>query len=74
MAVAVRTLDNFIAGEWRPASGDRSREIASPVTGEVRVSYSHRSTLFNKNVLSLYLHEQILPSQFKCFHANNTGI
>jgi acyl-CoA reductase-like NAD-dependent aldehyde dehydrogenase len=35
MAVAVRTLDNFIGGEWRPAAGDRIREIASPVTGEV---------------------------------------
>ena len=35
MAVAVRTLDNFIAGEWRPASSERAREIASPVTGEV---------------------------------------
>jgi len=35
MAVAVRTLDNFIGGEWRPAGGDRIREIASPVTGEV---------------------------------------
>jgi len=35
MAVAVRTLDNFIAGDWRPANGERAREIASPVTGEV---------------------------------------
>jgi acyl-CoA reductase-like NAD-dependent aldehyde dehydrogenase len=35
MAVAVRTLDNFIGGEWRPATGQRIREIASPVTGEV---------------------------------------
>jgi len=35
MAVAVRTLDNFIGGDWRPANGERGREIASPVTGEV---------------------------------------
>ena len=35
MAVAVRTLDNFIGGEWRPPSGERFRELVSPVTGEV---------------------------------------
>jgi acyl-CoA reductase-like NAD-dependent aldehyde dehydrogenase len=34
MAVTVRTLENFIGGEWVPASGDRGREIVSPVTGE----------------------------------------
>ena len=35
MAVAVRTLDNFIGGEWRPPRGEGFREIVSPVTGEV---------------------------------------
>jgi acyl-CoA reductase-like NAD-dependent aldehyde dehydrogenase len=35
MAVAVRTLDNFIGGEWRPPSGEGFRELVSPVTGEV---------------------------------------
>jgi acyl-CoA reductase-like NAD-dependent aldehyde dehydrogenase len=35
MAVAIRTLDNFIGGEWSRPRGDRVREIVSPVTGEV---------------------------------------
>ncbi|HEV8103647.1 MAG TPA: aldehyde dehydrogenase family protein [Gaiellaceae bacterium] len=35
MAVAVRTLDNFIGGEWQPPRGEGFREIVSPVTGEV---------------------------------------
>jgi succinate-semialdehyde dehydrogenase/glutarate-semialdehyde dehydrogenase len=35
MAVAVRTLDNFIGGAWRPPSGEGFRELVSPVTGEV---------------------------------------
>jgi acyl-CoA reductase-like NAD-dependent aldehyde dehydrogenase len=35
VAVAVRTLDNFIGGEWTRTTGDRVREIVSPVTGEV---------------------------------------
>jgi succinate-semialdehyde dehydrogenase/glutarate-semialdehyde dehydrogenase len=34
MAVSVRTLDNFIGGEWVQSTGERSREIVSPVTGE----------------------------------------
>src|SRR5438105_6958393 len=34
MAVTVRALDNFVAGAWVPATGDRVREIVSPVTGE----------------------------------------
>ena len=34
MAVTVRTLQNFIAGEWVEATGDEAREIVSPVTGE----------------------------------------
>ena len=34
MAVTVRTLQNFVTGEWRVATSDRFREIVSPVTGE----------------------------------------
>ena len=34
MAVTVRTLQNFIAGEWVDATSDEAREIVSPVTGE----------------------------------------
>ncbi len=34
MATAVKTLQNFIGGEWVEATGEDSREIASPVTGE----------------------------------------
>ena len=34
MAVAVRTLDNFVGGAWVAATGDSARTIVSPVTGE----------------------------------------
>jgi acyl-CoA reductase-like NAD-dependent aldehyde dehydrogenase len=34
MATTVRTLRNFVGGDWIEASGDSSREIVSPVTGE----------------------------------------
>jgi succinate-semialdehyde dehydrogenase/glutarate-semialdehyde dehydrogenase len=34
MAVTVRTLENFIGGEWAPATSDSSRTIVSPVSGE----------------------------------------
>ena len=34
MAVTVRTLENFIGGDWVAATGDSSRQIVSPVTGE----------------------------------------
>ncbi len=34
MAVAVRTLENFIGGEWVAGTGENAREIVSPVTGE----------------------------------------
>ena len=34
MAITVRTLQNFIGGEWVEATGDQAREIVSPVTGE----------------------------------------
>ena len=34
MATTVRTLQNFIGGDWVEATGDEAREIVSPVTGE----------------------------------------
>ncbi len=34
MATAVRTLENFIGGDWAEATGEDAREIISPVTGE----------------------------------------
>jgi len=34
MATTVRTLRNFIGGEWVESTGDSSREIVSPATGE----------------------------------------
>src|SRR5437763_1958424 len=34
MAVTVRTLENFVGGEWVASTGDSAREIVSPVTGE----------------------------------------
>ena len=34
MATTVRTLQNFIAGEWVESTGESVREIVSPVTGE----------------------------------------
>jgi acyl-CoA reductase-like NAD-dependent aldehyde dehydrogenase len=34
MATTVRTLQNFIGGDWTEATGDDAREIVSPVTGE----------------------------------------
>jgi acyl-CoA reductase-like NAD-dependent aldehyde dehydrogenase len=34
MALAVRTLENFVGGAWVAATGDRARSIVSPVTGE----------------------------------------
>jgi acyl-CoA reductase-like NAD-dependent aldehyde dehydrogenase len=34
MATAVKTLQNFIGGEWVEATGEDSREIVSPATGE----------------------------------------
>jgi succinate-semialdehyde dehydrogenase/glutarate-semialdehyde dehydrogenase len=34
MATTVRTLQNFISGEWVDSTGESAREIASPVTGE----------------------------------------
>jgi succinate-semialdehyde dehydrogenase/glutarate-semialdehyde dehydrogenase len=34
MAVTVRTLQNFVGGEWVASTGDSAREIVSPVTGE----------------------------------------
>jgi acyl-CoA reductase-like NAD-dependent aldehyde dehydrogenase len=34
MATTVRTLQNFVGGEWSEPTGDSIREIVSPVTGE----------------------------------------
>src|SRR6185312_13514582 len=34
MAVTVRTLENFIGGEWVDATGESARAVVSPVTGE----------------------------------------
>src|ERR687895_2306906 len=34
MATTVRTLQNFIGGDWVEATGESAREIVSPVTGE----------------------------------------
>jgi acyl-CoA reductase-like NAD-dependent aldehyde dehydrogenase len=34
MATTVRTLQNFIGGDWAEPTGDEAREIVSPVTGE----------------------------------------
>ena len=34
MAIAVRTLENFIGGEWVAATGETARDVVSPVTGE----------------------------------------
>jgi acyl-CoA reductase-like NAD-dependent aldehyde dehydrogenase len=34
LATTVRTLQNFIAGEWVESTGESAREIVSPVTGE----------------------------------------
>jgi acyl-CoA reductase-like NAD-dependent aldehyde dehydrogenase len=34
MATTVRTLQNFIGGDWAEATGDDAREIVSPATGE----------------------------------------
>jgi acyl-CoA reductase-like NAD-dependent aldehyde dehydrogenase len=34
MAVTVRTLENFIGGEWIASSGESARAVVSPVTGE----------------------------------------
>src|SRR4029079_1955718 len=34
MATAVKTLQNFVGGNWVEATGDEARAIGSPVTGE----------------------------------------
>src|SRR3954453_18969090 len=34
MAVTVRTLENFVGGEWIESTSDSTRPIVSPVTGE----------------------------------------
>ena len=44
MALAVRTLDNFIGGSWVAATGDSARTIVSPVTGETLAEAPDAST------------------------------
>jgi len=34
MAVTVRTLENFVGGEWVASTGGSVRAVVSPVTGE----------------------------------------
>jgi succinate-semialdehyde dehydrogenase/glutarate-semialdehyde dehydrogenase len=34
VAVTVRRLENFVGGDWLASTGERAREIVSPVTGE----------------------------------------
>jgi acyl-CoA reductase-like NAD-dependent aldehyde dehydrogenase len=34
MAVTVRTLENFVGGEWVASTGESARTVVSPVTGE----------------------------------------
>jgi acyl-CoA reductase-like NAD-dependent aldehyde dehydrogenase len=34
MAVTVRTLQNFVGGEWVASTGENARQVVSPVTGE----------------------------------------
>ena len=34
MATTVRTLENFIGGDWMQSTGEQVRQIVSPVTGE----------------------------------------
>jgi acyl-CoA reductase-like NAD-dependent aldehyde dehydrogenase len=38
MATAVKTLQNFVGGEWVDSTGESAREIVSPVTGETLAS------------------------------------
>src|SRR3954447_16777259 len=35
MAIAVRMLDNYVNGQWTPASGEDSLDVTNPATGEV---------------------------------------
>ena len=34
MAVTLRTLQNFVGGDWIDSTSESAREIVSPVTGE----------------------------------------
>jgi len=44
MAVTVRTLQNFIGGEWIESTSDRVRTIVSPATGEALAEVPDAST------------------------------
>src|SRR5436190_3415432 len=43
MALALRTLENFVGGTWVAATGDNARPIVSPVTGETLAEASDAS-------------------------------
>src|SRR4051794_13575970 len=47
MAIAVRMLDNYIGGQWTPASGEDNLDVTNPATGEVlaQVPLSARADL-----------------------------
>jgi acyl-CoA reductase-like NAD-dependent aldehyde dehydrogenase len=34
MGVTIRTLENFIGGDWVASTGESARPVVSPVTGE----------------------------------------
>src|SRR4051795_4834892 len=34
MAIAVRMLENYVAGQWTPSSGEDSLDVTNPATGE----------------------------------------
>ena len=44
MATIVRTLQNFIGGDWVDSTGDSAREVVSPVTGEKLADAPNSST------------------------------
>ena len=44
MATIVRTLQNFIGGDWVDSTGDSAREVVSPVTGEKLADAPNAST------------------------------
>src|SRR5690349_18134376 len=47
MAIALRVLDNYIGGQWTPASSDDGLDVTNPASGEVlaRVPLSSRADL-----------------------------
>jgi malonate-semialdehyde dehydrogenase (acetylating)/methylmalonate-semialdehyde dehydrogenase len=47
MAIALRVLDNYVGGQWTPASSEEGLDVTNPATGEVlaRVPLSSRADL-----------------------------